>query len=239
MSALPQELAALHASASGAEVAEIRGHEFHRGVIGSHDVVMASVGIGKVNAAMVATLALDHFDVRAVLFTGVAGSLDETIGIGDVVLAERVVPHDTGVLGSDGLDRYQSGHIAFLNPTDRFGYVPPPELLDRLRGPLSALRLKPVLDREPRMVIGTVATGDQFVNDEAVRRSLHADLGAHAVEMEGAAVAQIAEHFDVPCLVIRAVSDLAGRESEIDFARFVVEVAVNSVAVSRVVLDLL
>ncbi|MCJ7779747.1 MAG: 5'-methylthioadenosine/adenosylhomocysteine nucleosidase, partial [Acidimicrobiia bacterium] len=66
MSALPQELAALQAAASRADVAEIRGHEFHRGVIDSHDVVMATGGIGKVNAAMVATLALDHFDVRAV-----------------------------------------------------------------------------------------------------------------------------------------------------------------------------
>ncbi len=239
LSALPQELAALGASMESVEDVTVGGHEFHRGVIGSHDVVMATVGIGKVNAAMVVTLALDHFEFRAVLFTGVAGSLDKTVGIGDVIIAERVVPHDTGVFGNDGLDRYQSGHVAFLNPTDRFGYTPPPELLDRLRGPLSAFRLAPVLGREPRVIFGTVASGDQFVNDEAVRRGLHADLEAHAVEMEGAAVAQVAEHFGVACLVMRAVSDLAGSESEIDFVRFFDEVAVNSVEVVRVVLDLL
>lgn len=239
MSALPEELAALYASMKSVEDVEVGGHEFHRGVIDSHDVVVATVGIGKVNAAMVATLALNRFSFRAVLLTGVAGSLDETVGIGDVVVAERVVPHDTGVLGSEGLDRYQSGHIAFLNPTDRFGYAPPPGLIDRLRGPLCSLRLTPVLGREPRVVFGTIATGDQFVNDEAVRKSLHEDLGAHAVEMEGAAVAQIADYFGVPCLVIRAVSDLAGGEAAIDFVRFVDEVTVNSVEVIRVVLDLL
>ncbi|MFV9672334.1 MAG: 5'-methylthioadenosine/adenosylhomocysteine nucleosidase [Acidimicrobiia bacterium] len=239
MSALPQEIAALHASMSGVESVEVGGHQFHRGAIETRDVVLATVGIGKVNAAMVTTLALGHFEFGAVLFTGVAGSLDEAVGIGDVVVGERVVHHDTGVLGSDGLDRYQSGHVAFLNPTDRFGYTAPSEFVDRLRESLSTLRLAPVLDREPRVIFGTIATGDQFVNDEDVRRDLHVHLGAHAVEMEGAAVAQIAEHFDIPCLVIRSVSDLAGSESEIDFVRFIDEVTINSVAVIRIVLGLL
>lgn len=239
LSALPQELAALRASMKSIEDVDVGGHEFHRGAIGRHDVVLTTVGIGKVNAAMVATLALEHFEVRALLFTGVAGSLDETVGIGDVVVAESVVPHDTGVFGANGFDRYQSGHIAFVNPTDRFGFAPPPDLPDRLRKPLAALRLTPVLGREPRVVFGTVATGDQFVNDEEVRRSLHADLGALAAEMEGAAVAQVAEHFGVPCLVVRAASDLAGAESAIDFVRFVDDASANSVQVIRVVLDLL
>lgn len=238
MSALPQEIAALRSSMSGLESIEVRGRQFHRGVIDTHNVVLTTVGIGKVNAAMVTTLALDHFEFSAVLFTGVAGSLDETVGIGDVVVGERVVPHDTGVLGRGGLDRYQSGHVGFLNPTDRFGYTAPPEFVDRLRESLSDIRLAPVLDREPRVIFGTIATGDQFVNDEGVRRDLHVDLGAHAVEMEGAAVAQIAGHFEVPCLVIRSVSDLAGSESEIDFVRFVDEVTINSVAVIRIVLGL-
>ncbi|MEA3511134.1 MAG: 5'-methylthioadenosine/adenosylhomocysteine nucleosidase [Actinomycetota bacterium] len=239
MSALPQEIAALRSLMSGIESVEVGGRQFHRGVIDTHNVVLTTVGIGKVNAAMVTTLALSQFEFRAVLFTGVAGSLDEAVGIGDVVVGERVVPHDTGVLGSAGLDRYQSGHVAFLNPTDRFGYTAPREFVDRLRESLSDFRPVPVLDREPRVIFGTIATGDQFVNDEGVRRDLHVDLGARAVEMEGAAVAQIAEHFEVPCLVIRSVSDLAGSESEIDFVRFVDEVTVNSVAVIRIVLGLL
>lgn len=239
MSALPQEIAVLHTLMSAVESIEVGGHQFHRGVIDTHDVVLATVGIGKVNAAMVTTLALNHFEFSAVLFTGVAGSLDEAVGIGDVVVGERVVPHDTGVLGSDGLDRYQSGHVAFLNPTDRFGYTASPEFVDRLRESLSTLRLAPVLDREPRVIFGTIATGDQFVNDEGVRRDLHVDLGAHVVEMEGAAVAQIAEHFEVPCLVIRSVSDLAGSDSEINFVRFIDDVTINSIVVIRIVLGLL
>ncbi|MEN8233603.1 MAG: 5'-methylthioadenosine/adenosylhomocysteine nucleosidase [Actinomycetota bacterium] len=237
MSALPEELAALRGAMEDTESFEIAGHEFWRGTIGVHTVAMTTVGIGKVNAAVAATLALDHVQPRLVVFTGVAGSLDEAVHIGDVVVAERVVPHDTGTLGPDGLERYQPGHVAFLNPTERFGYEPPNDLLDRVREATAGLRLSPVLGRQPEIVFGKVATGDQFINDERERRSLHDDLGAQAVEMEGVAVAQVADQFGVPCLVIRAVSDLAGSGAKMDFDRFVAEVSANSTLVTCTVLD--
>lgn len=237
MSALPEELAALRGAMEDAESFDVSGHEFWRGTIGLHSVAMTTVGIGKVNAAVAATLALDHVQPRAVVFTGVAGSLDEAVHIGDVVVAERVVPHDTGTLNPAGLERYQPGHVAFLNPTERFGYEPPDDLLGRVRRATAELQLAPVLDRQPEIVFGKVATGDQFINDEQVRRSLHIELEAQAVEMEGVAVAQVADQFDVPCLVIRAVSDLAGSEAEMDFDRFVAEVSANSTIVTCAVLD--
>ena len=86
-------------------------------------------------------------------------------------------------------------------------------------------------------MFGTVATGDQFVESEAERERIHATFGALAAEMEGAAVAQVAEHFRVDCLIIRALSDLAGSGSEIDFDRFLSEVSANSIRVVRVVLS--
>lgn len=212
------------------------GHAFRVGTIGGRAVVVTSVGVGKVNAAMVATLAIDHFAPREVLFTGVAGGIDPMLGIGDVVVAEHVLHHDAGVLGPDGLEVYQSGHVPFFNPSDDLGYRPSSGLLDRVRSVAAGLRLRPVLDRVPAIVLGTVATGDQFIESEAEGRRLHDILGAHVVEMEGAAVAQVAHHFGVDHLVIRAVSDRAGVDSAIDFARFLDEVAANS---SRVVLELL
>jgi adenosylhomocysteine nucleosidase len=237
MSALPGELASLQEQTSDGATITFGGHDFLTGTIDSRDVVVVAAGIGKVKAAMVATLAIDHFSPGALIFTGVAGGIDDTLGIGDVVVAEHVLHHDTGVLEPDGFRLYQSGHVPFLNPTEQLGYRPSDELLGRVRPRLADLELSPVLQRQPDIVFGTVVTGDQFLQSDVHRRRLHATLQAHAVEMEGAAVAQVAEHFGVDHLVIRAVSDLAGSDSSFDFARFLDDVTINSTAVVVAVLD--
>ena len=82
-------------------------------------------------------------------------------------------------------------------------------------------------------------TGDQFLHDESTRRRLYAELGGSAVDMEGAAVAQVCEGFGIPWLLIRALSDLAGRESRFDFTAFVDEVAAGSAAILRRLLPVL
>lgn len=239
ISALPSELAVLRASMVDSEQIDVAGHEFVRGWIGTRDVVTTVAGIGKVNAAMTATIAIVHFHPSTVLVTGVAGAIDDTLNIGDVVVAERALHHDAGVLESDGFRVYQSGHVPFLNPTEQLGYQPSDELVRKVRETLASLELSPVLGRPPRVVFGTVATGDQFLQSETERLRLHETLGAHAAEMEGAAVAQVADHFDVDHLVIRAVSDLAGSDSAFDFTRFLDDVSVNSAQVVRAVVEVI
>ena len=212
---------------------EVAGSSFLSGSIDGSDVVVGAVGVGKVNAAMVATLAIERFGPRLLLFTGVAGGLDPALRIGDVVIAERVIQHDTGIAGPDGFQPYQAGHLPFFNPTDRSGHRPSPALLAYARAALDDLELEAVLDRTPRIMFGTVATGDQFIESEADRVRIQETFGAHAVEMEGAAAAQVARHLGVDCLVVRALSDLAGAGSEIDFERFLSEVSINSITVVR------
>ena len=221
------------------EAVTFGGHGFHVGMLDSREVVLTAAGIGKVNAAMVATLALDHFQPRVAIFTGVAGAVDDSLSIGDVVVAEHILHHDTGILESEGFRVYQSGHVPFLNPTEELGYRPSDDLLDRVRRRLAHIGLSPVLGEQPAVVFGTVATGDQFVESDTERRRLHTTLGAQAVEMEGAAVAQVAGHFGVDHLVVRAVSDLAGSDSVFDFERFLDEVAVNSAEVVLAVLEVI
>jgi len=231
LSALDAELAALHETMT--DLGEVRagGHVFRRGVIAGTDVVVASVGIGKVNAAMVAALAIERFAPRLILFTGVAGGLDPALRIGDIVVAHTTVQHDTGVVGPDGFHPYQPGHLPFFDPTDAVGYQPSSTLLERARDTLEGVTLDRVLGRTPRLVFGTVATGDQFISSEVERQRIHATFGAHAVEMEGGAVAQVADRLGVDHLVIRSLSDQAGSGSEIDFNRFVSDVSINSIKV--------
>jgi adenosylhomocysteine nucleosidase len=236
LSALAGEIALLADSLVGSAVVDVRGERFVRGAVDGQSVVLGTVGVGKVNAAMVATLAIDHFDPNLLVFTGVAGAVDPVLEIGDVVIAEWVVQHDAGVVDADGFHVYQAGHVPFFNPTNRLGYRPSPEVLARARSAAEHIDLAPVLDRVPRLLIGAVATGDRFIQSDAERRRLHESLAVHAVEMEGAAVAQVAERLDVDHLVVRAVSDLAGTDSPFDFDRFLADVSVNSARVVRALL---
>ena len=173
-------------------------------------------GIGKVNTAAVATLLVARFDAGILVFSGVAGGLDPELAIGDVVIAERAIQHDAGVIENERLHPYQAGHIPFFNPTPEVGYAVAPALLDRVRARLEPLELAPLSaaaggsGRRPRLVYGTILAGDQYIHCEATRERLHREFQAQAVAMEGAALAQVAQRLGVPWLEIRALSDLAG-----------------------------
>ena len=105
---------------------------------------------------------------------------------------------------------YQPGHLPFFNPTEESGFRPPPALLMAALRRVRGLDLELVNGHAPEIVNGNILTGDVFVNS-ATHRMLLAGWGGKAVEMEGAALAQVAHEFGVPCLVVRALSDLRGR----------------------------
>lgn len=207
--------------------------------------MLATTGMGKVNTSLAATLLADRFRCNTIVFTGVAGGLDPDLRIGDIVIADRVVQHDFGVIQDERLQPYQPGHVPFINPTERFGYQVDPELLDRVKRRLAGVKLAPLSaaagggDRPPQVNYGTVLTGDQYLRCERTRNRLHSELGGVAIEMEGGALAQTCESFEIPWLVIRALSDLAGASSGLDFDRFVDEVAVSSARVLLRVLPVL
>lgn len=240
--AIPQEWAYLHSVLAGPSREQVAHVIFDSGELGGHRVVLAAAGMGKVNAGLVATLLADRFDCSTIVFTGVAGGLDPQLHIGDIVIADRIVQHDFGLIHDERLHPYQPGYVPVINPTERLGYPVEPELVDRVKHRLEGFTL-PVLpaaaggeDRPPRIIYGTVLTGDQYLHCERTRTRLHNDFGGLAVEMEGGAVAQVCEAFDIPWLVIRALSDLAGASSGLDFNLFVEEAAISS---ARVLLHLL
>lgn len=240
--AIPQELAYLRGVLHEAKRETVAQIVFDTGELDGRRVALAEAGMGKVNTGLVATLLADRFRCRTIIFTGVAGGLDPKLCIGDIVIAERVVQHDFGVLRDEQLQPYQPGHVPFIKPTERFGYPVDLALLDRVKHRLEEFSL-PALptaagggDRPPRINYGTILTGDQYLHCERTRNRLHTDFGGLAVEMEGGALAQICESFAIPWLVIRALSDLAGTDSGLDFNRFVHEVAGSS---ARIVLRLL
>ena len=231
--AIPQELAHLRAALADARSEAAAHTVFDTGTIDGYDVVLAGSGMGKVNAALVTTLLADRFGCRTVVFSGVAGGLDPTLSIGDVVVADLVIQHDAGVLEDERVRTYQPGHAPIINPTDRLGYPADPELLARVKERLAGISVP------GQIVYGTVLSGDQYLNCETTRERLRRELGGQAIEMEGGAVAQVCEAFGIPWLVIRALSDLAGGNALFDFTTFVDQAAAASATILRRLLPVL
>jgi adenosylhomocysteine nucleosidase len=243
--AIPQERAQLEAALEASGSLTIAGMRFDRGLLDGREVVLVGAGIGKVNTALVATLLAQRFGARLIVFTGVAGGLDPDLHIGDIVIADRTIQHDAGVIEGGRLRTYQAGHVPFFNPTPELGWPVEPGLLARVRAALADLTLPPLsrratgLERRPRIVYGPILTGDQYLSCEATRVRLFAELRGKAIEMEGGALAQVAEAFGLPWLDIRALSDLAGQTSSFDFGAFVEEVAASSAIILRRLLPVL
>lgn len=231
--AIPQEVVYLRGRLRDTERTALAGIDFDSGEIDEQPVVLVASGMGKVNMGLVATLLVDRFHCTAIVFTGVAGGLDPQLHIGDIVIADRVVQHDFGVIMNERLQAYQPGHLPFVNRTERLGYEPDPGLMEHVKRLLPGLTL-PALSaaqgdgRPPRIGYGTVLTGDQYLHCEATRIRLRNDFGGVAIDMESGALAQVCESFGVPWLVVRGLSDLAGADSGVDFQRFLTDVAGRS-----------
>ena len=225
----------------------VRGsYAFRQGRLDNVPVVLVEAGIGKVNTALVATLLLDHFGCRGVLLTGVAGGVDPTLGIGDVVIADRLIQHDYGAIIDGDIKPFRPGVPPIGEPRDQLGFDLAADIRQRLRDRLDGFTLPPLpaavtggAPRRPAISFGTILSGDQFINCETTRQRLFDRFQAQAVEMEGAAVAQVAAQFNAPCIVVRCVSDLAGAESHLDFPAFLAATAESAAQVLRRIVPVL
>ncbi len=216
--AMPEELERLLALAEGVQRERSGPFELVRARLEGTAVVMATCGIGKVNAAALAQ-ALAGAGVAAVIVTGVAGALDPALRVGDLVVSRDAVQHDVDVTALG----YASGE------------VPGEPLTWSADEPLRAAALaaaREVAKRDGvRCVLGRIASGDAFVADAEHAARLHTRFEASCAEMEGAAVAQVCARWGVPWVVIRSVSDTADQAAEIDFRAFTVVAAERAVAV--------
>jgi adenosylhomocysteine nucleosidase len=190
----------------------VMGMRFVSGKLNGRPVVVATSGVGKVNAAMVATLLIERFSPAEVLFTGIAGAIHPDLRPGDLVIGEKTAQHDLGNLTPEGFQLR-----GMRNPVD---WDRNPVYLDadaRLlalaESAAEHLEFPKVKagdeERVPRVVRGIIVTGDVFVSSPAKKEELRKTMNASAVDMEGAAVAQICRQLGVPCLVIRGISDSA------------------------------
>ena len=212
VSAMHEELAAVLALMPDERRQRAAGREFWLGHLHGVEVVAVLSRIGKVAAATTATVLIERFGVRRIVFTGVAGGLAPGVAVGDIVVADSFLQHDLDA--SPIFPRYEVP----LTGLSRF--ATDASLSDTLA---AAARLALPGTRLHR---GLVASGDRFVSTSAESRALQAALpDALAVEMEGAAFAQVCHDYGVPFAAVRTISDRADDAAHGDFARFIEEVA--------------
>lgn len=183
----------------------IAGMDFTLGTIGSVPVVVAQCAVGMVNAAVCTQALISAFDPKAIINTGVAGSLDASIDIGDVVVVSDAVNHvmDVCNLGYEPAQTPGLDTLAF--PCD-----------ETLRN----VALAAAEELGLRAHDGRVASSDRFVRDEQDKKRIAELFGARCCEMEGAAIAQACWLNGVPCSILRAISDKADGTDHIDYPVF-------------------
>lgn len=230
ISALAEEQQGLVEAMKGAATLIHGKREYHLGQLWEIDAVLVLSRIGKVAAAMTATTLVEKFGVTHILFTGVAGAGDKTVQVGDIVVAEALVQHDMDAsplfprfeVPLTGLTHFQPD----LQLSLRLSRAAHDFLEQDLASAISEGERREFRLAQPRVHRGLVASGDQFMNDRLRLNALNEALpGLVAVEMEGAAVAQVCYELGVPCAVIRTVSDNANENAATDFMRFVTSVA--------------
>lgn len=187
---------------------------FHTGTLEGQKVVVVKSGVGKVFAAMICQYLIDRFNVKMILFTGVGGSLNPTLEIGDVVVGQDSVHHDFDATALG----FPRGNISYTN----YRFFPGDKRLLQIA-------LRATLPGR-KILKGRILTGDQFLThkEKQEHRYLTEELKGDCIEMEGAAVAQVCVVNEVPHLIVRTVSDKADGMAVEDYNRFFPLVAKNS-----------
>ncbi|WP_226583244.1 5'-methylthioadenosine/S-adenosylhomocysteine nucleosidase [Halobacillus litoralis] len=211
--AMDEEIVRLQSEMVQTSEKEIAGSLFIEGTLLDQEIVLLKSGIGKVNAAMSTTILHEQYDIEAVINTGSAGGFAQELEVGDVVISSHVTHHDVDVTAF----QYE------------YGQVPGMPALYPADENLVETAAKALQSRDVHAAKGLIATGDTFMQDQEkvdFVRGKFPDM--IAAEMEAAAIAQVCYKYGTPFVVIRALSDIAGKESSLTFDQFLPRAAENA-----------
>lgn len=205
--AMEEEVSILKETMEIQETVEYAGMTFCKGKLCEKDVVIVRSGIGKVNAAICAQVLVDKFQVKVLLNTGIAGSLDAAIDIGDMVISTDLVEHDmdASIFGDP---------VGQIPRMDTFSFPADPVLVEKAKE--ANMQANPDI----QTFTGRIVSGDQFVSSSEVKERLVTNFQAKCTEMEGAAIAHAAYLNKISCVIIRAISDKADNSATMDYPTF-------------------
>jgi len=231
MGAMPEEIEGIVALLNNKTAVTSGMRTYYSGTINEQPVVVVFSRWGKVAAAKTVSTLIHQYQISELLFTGVAGAIHPTVNIGDIVLGQQLVQHDMDA--SPLMPKFEIpllGKTYFEADANRLQKASTiiPSLLEQqvLNTYVAADTLSTFGIHTPKLHIGTIASGDQFFAQQSQKTNLHHTLPqVLCVEMEGAAVAQVCYEYNIPCTIIRTISDAADEQSPIDFPKFIKSIA--------------
>ena len=224
--AMEEEVAALKDDMEVQETIEQASMVFCKGTLCGKEVVVVRSGIGKVNAGICTQILVDRFQADTLINTGIAGSLDAKIDIGDMVISTDALYHD--------MDATVFG--------DPVGQVP---RMDTLAFPADetlvqkAVQANEKANPDIHTFTGRIASGDQFISSKEVKERIVENFHPLCVEMEGAGIAHAAYLNKVSCVIIRAISDKADNSATMDYPAFERKAIAHSVRLMKELLPML
>ena len=218
--AMDEEVESLKKEVANIKVTSIAGMEFYEGTLDGTEVVIVKCGMGKVNAGSCAQLVINTFGAKKVINTGVAGSLDAKIDIGDIVVSTDAVQYDFD-LSPIG---YEKGQLDGMESSS----------LQADEG-MRKNAVNAVKECAPEISVfeGRVCTGDQFVASDDQKKAITTEFGGLCCEMEGGAIAQICRQNNIPFVIVRAISDKADGSAEMSYTEFEHKAAKHCASIVR------
>lgn len=225
--AMEPEVAILKDKLENCITTEHASFTFYEGTLAGNDVVIVQSGIGKVAAALATAFLIDKFTPDYIVNTGSAGGFDQSLKVGDIVISSEVRYHDVDVTAFG----YEIGQL----PSNPPAYIPHNTLIEAVQEGIA--ELSTTSDAPIQTLLGLITTGDTFMTaDDDIAKARKNFPTMAAVEMEGAAIAHTCHQLNVPFVIIRSMSDIAGKESPASFEAYLETASVNS---SQLVLNML
>jgi adenosylhomocysteine/aminodeoxyfutalosine nucleosidase len=212
MGAMEEEIEPLLSHFENVQVVEFANNKYYEVQYNGLDIVIAYSKIGKVFASLTAATMIEKFECDTLLFSGVAGGINPELQIGDLIIANKLCQHDLDI-------------TAFGHPC---GYVPGGSVFVETSKELNTIAKAVAKENNIKVIEGTIATGDQFVHSNERKTFIETTFKADALEMEGASVAVVCDALNVPCFILRAISDTADMDAGFDFDEFLKSSAKNS-----------
>lgn len=214
LGAMDEEIALIKTTLTDSTQQQLQHLDIIEGKLGEHDIILLKCGIGKVASAVAATLVIQAYQPDALINTGSAGGFDPKLNVGDIVIGSELIHNDVDITHFG----YALGQCAGMPAT----YPCAPDLI-------SAAKRAAIDFSDLQVIEGMIATGDSFIgSDEAAEHLKKAFPSVAATEMEGAAIAQTCFLLNTDCLVIRSLSDIAGKTSSVSFEQYLQTAGKNS-----------